>query len=135
MRAKSLTVEQVLVLHRNILGIYDDGLLPNGEHLLESALSRPESSYGGVQLFDSTFKKAAALLEGIIQNHPFQDGNKRTAYNSAVILLRLHGYRLMCYVSDEEQADFVVSIARKQRKYDDIVRWIDRHFTKAPPLT
>lgn len=130
MRFETLTASQVVILHQQILGDSESGLRPGGEHLLESALSRPSSSYAGVSLFDSTFQKAAALMEGIIQNHPFLDGNKRTAYNSAVILLRMNGYRLIRHTSDEDQADFVVSVANRQCSFDGIVVWLDRNFIR-----
>ena len=54
-------------------------LKPGGEHLLESALARPATSYAGHELYPGIFNKAAALLEALVQNHPFTDGNKRTA--------------------------------------------------------
>ncbi|WP_373868227.1 type II toxin-antitoxin system death-on-curing family toxin [Rothia aerolata] len=54
-------------------------------------MARPVASYGGVAFLDSIFPKAAVLMQNLIHNHPFLDGNKRTAYDSAVILLRLNG--------------------------------------------
>ncbi len=48
--------------------------------LLQSALQRPYSTFEGKDLYNSPIKKAAALIESILNNHPFIDGNKRTGY-------------------------------------------------------
>ncbi|WP_369127134.1 Fic family protein [Rothia nasisuis] len=49
-------------------------LKPGGEHLLESVLARPTTGYAGHELYPGIFNKAAALLEALVQNHPFTDG-------------------------------------------------------------
>ena len=66
-------------------GIRDKGLL-------ESALARPKNihAYGGQDIF----QLAASYAEGLARNHPFVDGNKRTAFAAAVIFLQDHGHAL-----------------------------------------
>jgi death-on-curing protein len=78
-----LTVEQVLFIHARLIAETggEHGVLDLG--LLQSAVSRPHETYGGQNLYPDLFLKAAALLESLIGNHAFVDGNKRTAITSA----------------------------------------------------
>ena len=56
---------------------------------LESAVARPQTGY-----YSDTIEEAAALWESVSQNHPFLDGNKRTAITATAVFLRINGYRL-----------------------------------------
>jgi death on curing protein len=56
---------------------------------LESALHRPQTGY-----YDSIIHEAAALLESLMQNHPFVDGNKRVAFAVVDVFLRINGYSI-----------------------------------------
>ena len=47
---------------------------------LESALSRPYQTFGGIELHENQFHKAAAIIQSLLINHPFIDGNKRIGY-------------------------------------------------------
>jgi death on curing protein len=89
-----LTTEQVLFLHFRLIvetggcqGIINLGLL-------ESAVGRPQATFAGTDLYPDVFAKAAVLIESLIGNHPFVDGNKRTGIASGALLLRANGYRL-----------------------------------------
>lgn len=57
--------------------------------LLQSAIARPQATFEGRDLYGDIFAKAAALMHSLVQNHPFLDGNKRTAIGAVVIFLRL----------------------------------------------
>lgn len=82
----------VFGIHAKSLAAYGgaDGLRDDG--LLESALGRPENlaAYGDPDVFDL----AAAYAFGIVRNHPFVDGNKRTAFLTAILFLDLSGQSL-----------------------------------------
>ncbi len=69
------------------LGIRDQGLL-------ESALAQPQVTFGGQLLHASISDQAAAYLYHLALNHPFLDGNKRTAFAAMDTFLRVNGYRL-----------------------------------------
>jgi death-on-curing protein len=70
--------------------------------------------------------KAAALLYSIIVFHPFVDGNKRTAFESTKILLRLNGYQLT--VTSSDGVNFTKSIAEsKVVDVVDIAKWLRQH--------
>lgn len=67
-------------------------------------------------------EKAVTLLEIIAKEHPFVDGNKRTAFAAAETTLRLSGYYLG--VTDEDAIDFILKVARRELTHDKVVRWI-----------
>lgn len=92
--------EEQLREHGGLAGIKD-------ENALEAALARPlnKAAYGEPDLFEL----AAAYLYGIARNHPFADGNKRTAFVSSYVFLRLHGYRIDA--TQGEIIEFVLSVA------------------------
>ena len=68
-------------------GVRDDGLL-------ESALAQPQATFGGTLLHLTIYEQAAAYLYHLAMNHPFLDGNKRTAFAVMDAFLRLDGYQL-----------------------------------------
>lgn len=92
---KLLTTEQVLFIHDRL--IEETG----GEHglrdynLLESAVARPWAGYGDVEFCPTRHDKAAVLMESLIRNHPFVDGNQRTGFAAAGTILALNGWDLI----------------------------------------
>ena len=83
--------EVVLILHEQSLVQFGGGAGIRDEGLLDSALGRPENlfAYGKPTLFDL----AASYAFGLVKNHPFIDGNKRTGFIVAVIFLEINGLR------------------------------------------
>ena len=88
---KKLTKEQVLLLQQDLIeqtggtaGLRDEGLL-------ESALFTPFQSFDGNDMFPSLQQKAARLGFGLVQNHPFVDGNKRIGAHAMLVFLSLNG--------------------------------------------
>ncbi len=84
-----LTVVEVLTLHAILVDEFGgtDGVRDLGA--LESVVFRPQTGY-----YEDAIAEGAALLESLIQNHPFLDGNKRVAVAAADVHLRLHGLEL-----------------------------------------
>ncbi|MCA0363217.1 MAG: Fic family protein [Bacteroidetes bacterium] len=90
--------------------------------LLESAISRPFQTFDNIDLYNSPIEKAAAIIESILINHPFIDGNKRIGYVlMRLILLNSH---LDIEANENDKYEFVISIAKGERKYLDIKNWI-----------
>lgn len=89
-----LTLDEVLGIHADQIRRYggSPGLRDLG--LLQSALGMPEATFEGEFLHGTLFEKAAAYLFHIARNHPFVDGNKRTALMCALVFLGLNGRRL-----------------------------------------
>ncbi len=79
-------------------------------------------NFGGQEYYLTAEGKAAAILETILLNHPFVDGNKRTGYTLMLLTLNKHGLDLQ--VHDDEQYDFVVSVASGKLPFEEIVTWI-----------
>lgn len=86
-----LTVTEVLSFHKYQIQRFggEEGIRDAG--LLESALAQPCVSYGGKWLHRDLYEMAAAYAFHICKNHPFLDGNKRTAFVSALVFLSLNG--------------------------------------------
>lgn len=70
--------------------------------LLESAVRKPRTDVFGKERYETVFDKVGALAKGICTNHPFHNGNKRTALLSAVSFLRLNGYELVLAPAEED---------------------------------
>jgi death-on-curing protein len=84
-----LTVADVLGMHTVLMQRYGGSLGVRDPGALESALFRPQTGY-----YDDIVAEAAALMESLAINHPFVDGNKRIAFASADVFLRINGWRL-----------------------------------------
>ena len=84
-----LTAAEILALHEILLQRYGGtpGLRDMGA--VEAAAFRPQSGY-----YDDVIEEAAALLESLLINHSFVDGNKRTAFAACDVFLRLNGWHL-----------------------------------------
>ncbi|MFD0528472.1 type II toxin-antitoxin system death-on-curing family toxin [Kitasatospora arboriphila] len=81
--------------------------------LLDSAAHRPSAGMFGVEVYPGVFEKAAALLHAVASNHPLVDGNKRTAWMGAVVLLDLAGTD-MAGVDQDAAYELVVAVAASE---------------------
>ena len=90
-----LTLDQVLKSHERQLEQFGgtDGV--RNMALLESAMAQPESAFSGHWLHADVFEMAAAYAFHLCKNHPFLDGNKRTALDAALIFLELNGISIL----------------------------------------
>ena len=95
---------------------------------LESALARPFQNFGDQELYPSPILKAAALLESILINHPFIDGNKRTGYTLLRLFLLSNGFDIKA--SQDEKYNFIISTASGKKDFDSIAEWLTSHTTK-----
>ena len=86
-----LTVEIVKEIHQTAIRDFggSDGIRENA--LLESAVAAPQATFGGKAIYASLSEIAAAYLYYLCKNHPFLDGNKRTALGACLVFLRLNG--------------------------------------------
>ena len=84
-------MEAVLAIHAEVLAAHGGlrGLRDRG--LLESAVAAPQASFGGKPLMRDVVEIAAAYLYYLCRNHPFADGNKRTALAAALVFLEANG--------------------------------------------
>lgn len=127
-----LTPEQVLFIHARLItetgGEY--GVRELG--LLLSAVARPQATFEGNDLYPDLFSKAAALLESLVINHAFVDGNKRTAITSTGLFLRINGYRLTA--DNPKLETFTLQCAQGLVSQEQMFSWLKSHTEKIPPL-
>ncbi len=86
-----LDLETVLEIHAEVIGQFGGSEGVRDLALLESAIAAPQASFGGESVYADLTEIAAAYLFFICRNHPFIDGNKRTALSSCIVFLRLNG--------------------------------------------
>jgi death-on-curing protein len=122
---KYLSADEIEDLHEQIILRYGGvGGVLNRE-LLESASLRPKAAVLGRELYPTLEEKAAALMHSIITNHPFVDGNKRTAFLATQEFLRLNGYEIVA--EKREALEFTLAIAEGKLGIPEIVDWLRRH--------
>ena len=118
-----ITPDTALAIHEEQVGEHGgaDGVRDHG--LLESALARPRNAWGyGVQ---DICALAASLGHGIARNHPFVDGNKRTAYVAVETLLLLNGFALLA--SDAECVVAMLDLAAGEMSEEEFAIWLRDH--------
>lgn len=124
---KRLTVDDLSVIHIQIIDISggSQGLRDKGR--LESVIaSMHQEVFGKVVLYPTIFSKAAVLMRGIIADHPFVDGNKRTGMMSALIFLNLNNFDTSM-LKDQELEDFAVQVAVEHLDIETIAHWLKAH--------
>lgn len=89
-----LTLDEVLGIHADQVRTYGGATGLRDLDRLRSAIAMPETTFDGEYLHPSIFEMAAAYLFHLARNHPFVDGNKRTALMCALVFLGLNGNRL-----------------------------------------
>jgi len=107
-----LTKEEVISAHYFMMRKMNDadqaGVKDHG--LLESAVYRPQQSIFGEDAYPHLFDKAAALLESLVKNHCFHNGNRRTAYLVTKSFLMINGKHLR--MERRYAVEFIVDIAK-----------------------
>jgi death on curing protein len=118
-----LTVEEILRLHALEIGA-DVGL--RNRHLLEAAAERPQQSAFGDDAYPDLASKAAALLDSLVRNHPFVDGNKRIGVLASFVFVDLNGYTIDA--DNDEVVDTVLDLITRKIDFDELVarlrRWM-----------
>jgi death on curing protein len=110
--------DRLLALDGGATGLRDPGLL-------QSALARPRQlhAYGdNPDIIDT----AAAYIAGIVRNHPFIDGNKRTGFLVGVLFLELNGYHLTA--TEESAAQAILSLAAGSLEEPALAAWLRANF-------
>lgn len=115
--------ECVIQLHNELIKLFGGTYGLRDVNLLRAALTRPFGGLAnGTKFFPTIIEQSAALLEAMIEYHPFVDGNKRTATITTLFYLEDNGYSL--HYSDEEIIEFAVNIASGKMKFEQIYEWM-----------
>lgn len=120
-----LSLEEVLALHDDQLRRYGGagGLRDLG--LLSSAVAIPKATFGGELLHQSLFETAAAYLFHIARNHPFLDGNKRTALAAALVFLWLNDQEIEA--GEDELTELVLGVAEGRVSKAEVAVFLKGH--------
>ena len=122
-----LTVAEVLAMHADQIDRYGGSHGVRDHGVLDAALYRPQTGY-----YADLIEEAAALWESLAQNHPFNDGNKRTAFAAMYTFLAINGARLTA--DAQETYLFVAALYEaNQFSFDKLVPWLRSHVTQDPP--
>jgi death-on-curing protein len=100
---KYLTYQQVISIHDDLLKNFGGLSGIRDKNLLLSALEMPKIAFGNKKMYPSIFGKTAAYLYHLVQNHPFNDGNKRTAYVVVLVFLEINHATIKFEINDLEQ--------------------------------
>ena len=117
-----IDIKKVIIIHKILIDRYGGLQGTRDLALLESAIHRPYSTFDNQELYPLSEEKASAIIESILINHPFYDGNKRIGYVMMRLLLLEDGKDILA--SEEEKYQFVTNIASGKLKYDQILVWV-----------
>ncbi|MDA9256788.1 type II toxin-antitoxin system death-on-curing family toxin [Pseudomonadales bacterium] len=113
-----IRVEDILAIHADQIESYGGGEGIRDPGLLEVALFRPQTGY-----YPTLIDEAAALWESLSQNHPFVDGNKRTAFAATYVFLAVNGLEITA--TDDEAQDFVLGLYSASRvTFEKLRAWL-----------
>lgn len=125
---RHISLDDVIFIHDDMIRTYGGSLGVRDFRLLESAVFRGQASFGGKDLYPTIFDKAAAMLHSILFNHPFVDGNKRTAIGSAAAFLAKNAWSLN--VTLEELVAFPLAVEKTRPDIETIAAWLKEHAKK-----
>lgn len=121
-----LTLAEVLELHVRLIERFGGKHGVRDKGLLESALMRPRTGY-----YPTLTLQAAALLQSLLLNHAFIDGNKRVAFASTAIFLKMNGFSLHLSADDGEHL-LIELIINQRADLETIARWLEQHIKTRP---
>ena len=120
-----LTLDEVLSLHEMQLDRFGGSHGIRDLGLLESAMGNVEATFGGEFLHQTLIEMAAAYLYGICRNHPFVDGNKRTAAAAALIFLDLN--RVEIQATEDDLYALVIGVAEGSVSKAAVTVFFEQH--------
>jgi death-on-curing protein len=120
-----LKLEEILRIHFQIIEDFGGSHGVRDEGRLKSIIDAPRQAVFGAQQYESVFEKAAVYLRNIIGDHPFIDGNKRTALTVCAIFLSRSGIPLTALPMDLE--NFTVSVSTDHIDIAAIASWLETH--------
>lgn len=127
-QTKHLSLDEVIAIHDSMIELYGGSFGIRDIGLLQSAISRPQASFGGVDLYPTIFDKAAALFHSLMFNHAFMDGNKRTTMTTTARFLAINGYSIE--VGQKEFVDFPLRVENKHFSLGEITVWLKKYTRK-----
>ena len=127
-----LEADEVLLIHERILDKFGGAGGLSNWRLLDSAVNRPRAVFAGRELYPDLFTKTAALGHSLVLNHPFVDGNKRTAWEAMHTFIEENGYSLQ--VEHDEIVELMLRIEDKNLGVEQIAQWLKQRALPQPNL-
>src|SRR5688572_8672315 len=116
-REECLALHEMMInLHGGIHGVRD-------EHLMESALARPQQQFSYAQ--PTLIELAAGYTAGVVKNHPFLDGNKRTGFMLGVGFLELNGFSVTA--AEADAAISTLALAAGEMSEAEYAAWLEKN--------
>ena len=120
-----IEISEVKKIHELLIDNFGGTKGLRDRNALESAISRPFTTIEKQDLYPTPINKPAAIIESIIINHPFIDGNKRLGYVLMRLILLANDFDINATI--QEKYDFVIGISEGKTKFPNIVAWLNRH--------
>ena len=122
------TVQDIYELHTQLESAFVLSPGVRDENLLASAVYTPFQTFMEKDLYPSIYDKAAQLCYGLANNHPFTDGNKRTALHSMYVYLIINGFDIMATQQDAE--NMIIDVASGNMTNVELVQWLRENTVK-----
>ena len=122
------TIQDIYELHNQLEEVF---ILSSGvrdENLLASAVNTPFQTFMRNDLYPSLYDKAAQLCYGIANNHPFSDGNKRTALHSMYVYLIINGFDVTA--TQQEVENLIIDVAAGNMTNTELAEWLRENTIK-----
>ncbi|MBN3925933.1 type II toxin-antitoxin system death-on-curing family toxin [Nostoc sp. NMS4] len=120
-----ISISQVLDIHQDEINSFGGTSGVRDKGLLDSALAQPQATFGGELLHPTIHQQAAAYLYHLAMNHPFIDGNKRTAFAIMDTFITLNGYTLN--LSQEQAYNLVIQVVQKEISKEELSAFLELH--------
>lgn len=117
-----ISQQEVEQLHKTLIDKFGGSHGVRDTNALQSALARPFQSFDNTDLYKTVHEKAASLIESILINHPFIDGNKRIGYSLLRLFLLHNGYDITA--TQDDKYEFIINIASGTLKFEGICSWL-----------
>ncbi len=125
MNVRYLDIAEVFEIHERMIQIGAGRPGIRDFTLLHSAVERPKASFSGRLLYTSLFTQAASLMQSIVKNHAFNDGNKRTGFFSTIRFLYLNGHKITA--PKDTIVKFCLHVDTKNLTVEEIAAWFKKH--------
>ena len=119
------TLQDIYELHAQLESAFVLSPGVRDENLLASAVYTPFQTFMGNDLYPSLYDKAAQLCYGIANNHPFTDGNKRTALHSMYVYLIINGFDITATHQDVENK--IIDVAAGNMTNTELGQWLQKN--------
>lgn len=120
-----LTARQILLLHSRLIDVTGGSHGVRDNERIQSAVEAPKQEVFSEVQYKTVHEKAAVYIRNIIFNHPFVDGNKRTAIICGLTFLELNGYLTKFKKSDIEK--MAIRIVTRRLGINEIAQWLEEN--------